>query len=120
MPNDSLTSLNTNLEWKLHKSVTGQEEITLPSDYRELYIVISPFDPEVFMTYVIKSALSDSSKRFHLGSCTFYSQDSKAWAWSVDFSLSKTKFKLGDVTNNPGSGSYDRYNTSTVCTIYYR
>ena len=69
--NNSLNSLNSNLKWKLLKSVTGTTSISFPDNFEELHIEVANTVNNVYAFNIPKIALTSTAKCYKIGSFSY-------------------------------------------------
>ena len=108
---------NSNLTWKLLKSVTGNTSVTLPSDFSELLVEIeAPTDSNYCYTFhILKSMLKTTYKRYFGG---FYYQNGANGSASYGvckLSVSSTTLYLYELF-----AYYTNVTSSCTVNVYYK
>lgn len=107
----NLDELNKNFEWKLVGSAVGTTAITLPNEYREIFVKTISRDGWLNATfYFIKEELNDDASYYVNG---YYATPTVTSFIRVN--ANKTQIELTDVME-----SGNTYTSETTIKVYYR
>ena len=108
---ESVDTLNSNLQWKLLGSATGTTHISLPSNFSELLVDLGINNrAQSYSFSLIKNQLSDTVKRYRNGQY----KSASAYAYA-EIIVSLSEVYLSDARYNGTD-----YTSASVIDVYYR